>query len=296
MKHLNFSKILPVVGIGLLILIAFLGLFDRSASEFVSKALSNNLELIEAVESLQFIMTGVESVKVPFVSNYAGKIAQDIAQVESYLLLATALNFVQYILMAINQSFLFDLALVVLFVFTWFPKGRRLSSKYLVLALALNPGLLIYTTGMQQLAHYSAIDFGAKYIGELQADIDTLKTEKTQLMLEHEQALVKISNGEEGFQPFRRLKEDVAYDLKKTKVEIHGDYAKLRHFFRDAGYEVTAKVVGFFSMVLITMLLLPLVYFALIYMLYKQLFDAKLDWMQLESLFIKPNSSDNKTI
>jgi hypothetical protein len=199
-------------------------------------------------------------------------------------MLATVLNFAQLILIAISKSVLLDIALLVLFVLTFVPKLKRISTKYLIIALAINPGLFIYTVVLQEVSKHASIDFGDKYVVELRADIDTMMVEKTQLMNEHAQALTRISNGEKGIEPLRRLKEDVSYDLKKAKVSLTGDYKKLRYFLRDAGYEITSNVIGFFTMILITMLLLPIGYFFLVYLLYAELFKSTVTMNDLVTL------------
>lgn len=280
-KQIKLTKALSIFGVVVLIALAFSGVLDNRAHAFVERVLKNNLDLVASVESLQLLMTGVGSVKVPFLSSYADKIVQDLTQVEGYLMLATVLNFAQLILIAISKSVLLDIALLVLFVLTFVPKLKRISTKYLIIALAINPGLFIYTVVLQEVSKHASIDFGDKYVVELRADIDTMMVEKTQLMNEHAQALTRISNGEMGIEPLRRLKEDVSYDLKKAKVSLTGDYKKLRYFLRDAGYEITSNVIGFFTMILITMLLLPIGYFFLVYLLYTELFKSQLDINQL---------------
>ena len=128
------------------------------------------------------------------------------------------------------------------------------------MSLALSPGLSIYSVAVQQISQEASIDFGDKYLKKLEASVDAVKSEKTELMKQHASDITKINNGQKGIHILKKFREDVSYDFKKTKLDVKGAHANIRLLFKGGGHEITSKVYGFCSMILFTMIILPFGY------------------------------------
>jgi hypothetical protein len=137
----------------------------------------------------------------------------------------------------------------------------------------------LYAVVVQELSQEASIDFGGKYLEKLKASVISIKSEKSELMKQHAADLTKIDNGEKRIHILKKFRENISYDLKKEKSSIKGAYANIRILIHEGAHEMTAKTVGFCTMIIFTMMVLPIGYSLLIYLLFKHLFKNEL--MQL---------------
>lgn len=255
----------------LFIVLAFTGAFEPAAFGFIKAVAEKNLGFLSLVSEVKLVLSGVSDVKIPFISGDAAEINTSLGKVQNYLLLIDGIALLQLMVLMVSKSWMVKGALLLLFSLCFFTRTRVLCSKLLILALAVNPGLSLFAVGVQQLTHAAAFDFGDSYASQLKASVLALKSEKAALIQEHEQKLTEIDNGQSGNRFFRRLKEDVAYDFKKAKVDITGEYSHLRALIHEAGQEMLRKIFAFCTMVLFCFLLLPIGYVLIIFILYKRL-------------------------
>jgi hypothetical protein len=162
--------------------------------------------------------------------------------------------------------------MILLFFSCFIKKFKPLSSKILILALAISPGLSFYSVVVQNLSEEASISFGSEYLIKLNEKIKAIKVEKSELMQEHAQAINHINNGDKGVVFFKKLKEDVSYDLKKSSVSIKGDYSNIRLLMHKGGHEISKKLFTFGTMILFCLFILPIGYSFLVYVFYKHLF------------------------
>ena len=173
-------------------------------------------------------------------------------------------------LIGISNSWLFKALLMILLIISLIRKSGSLSAKLLVIALAINPGLQLFSVTMDHLSKSSSIDYGESYYSELQQSVQELKQEKAQLSQQHEKNLTAINNGDKkGLDFFKKLKEDISYDVKKAKTSINGDFKNLRIIVHDGGKELIRKITIFCSMVIFSLLLMPVGYGVIVYTIYK---------------------------
>ena len=277
---MNLSKKLPLLITVVLIGLSLFGVFEERAFQFVSEVYKKNLSFLALTTELKVIIAGISSIKIPFVDGITTDIGGTIGKIQHYLLLTNVISFLQVILISISKSWILKVGTVVLFGLSFLKNTKVLCSKLLLMTLALNPGLTLYSVAVQQISQEASIDFGDKYLEKLKTSVNAVKSEKSALMMQHASDITKINNGQKGIHILKRFRENIAYDFKKTKLDIKGEYANIRLLIREGGHEMTSKIFGFCSMILFTMILLPLGYALLIYILFNTLFKNNV--MQLE--------------
>lgn len=270
LKNKNNTVFLIVAS--LLLIISFTGIFENKSIGFLKSVSENNLKYLGLVSEIKLILASVSSTEVPFISGETNALNEGLNKSQNYLIAVNIISFTQLMLLTISKSILLKIVLVILFVLSLLPSTKVVSSKLLILALALNPGLSMFSVIVQQISQEATISFGAPYLNKLDALTDSLRSEKANLMQEYDKRMTEINNGSRGVKVFSRLREDISYDVQKLKVDISGDYSHLRMIIRDAGDELFRKLFIFCTSVLFCQLLLPIGYIVLIAILFKSLF------------------------
>lgn len=255
-----------------LIFISILGVFEASAFDFLKDLAKKNTEFLAIVTEIKMIVAGLSSVHIPFISGHTAGIDHSLGKVQNYLLLTDVITFLQIFVVAISKSLIFKIALAVLFVLTFLEKGKRHFSKILIIALALSPGISIYTVAVKHLSQSVHIDFGDQYITELKNSTEKVRKENSALMKEHNQQTTKINNGQKGLILLQKFKEDISYDIKKAENNIKGDYSEIRILIKSAGHSILEKVFRFCTMIIFCLVLLPMGYVLLMRVLMNSLF------------------------
>lgn len=262
-NHLWFTIISLI-----LILIAIFDVFEQTAIEYIKGISEKNIGFLGLVIELKLIFSGVSDF-IPFLKEHNSTINESLEKAEHYLMTVNIISLVQLMLLEISKAWLIKVLIVILFLATFFRSSKKLSSRLLILVLALNPGLTIYSVTMHHLSQTSSFDYGQEYLTELKATADTLQAERSQIMQEHAKKLTEINNGKKGIVLFKKLKEDISYDLKKAKTTIKGDYSEIRLIIRDGGKEIVRKIFIFCTMVLFSLLIVPIGYVVIVYTIYR---------------------------
>lgn len=265
---MNRKSIVFHVIVGLLVLTAAAGLFEEQAYAFVKHISERNLAFIGAVAELKLVLSGIGDF-VPFLKEHSGAVTDTFGKAEDYLLRVEVISLIQLMLLGVSKSWLIKGALLALFLLSIFGKSKSLSTKLLILGLTINPGLQLFSVTMEHLSKTAAIDYGDAYVTKLQDQLTELKAEKAKISQEHAKHLTKINNGKKGLVFLKKLKEDISYDVKKATTSIKGDYTHLRLLIHDGGKELLKKISIFCSMVLFSMLIMPIGYSLIVYTVYK---------------------------
>jgi hypothetical protein len=258
----------------LAIIILFIGFFDTKALAFLEHVSTTNVDFLAVVASFKLIMGSLSHMELPFISGTSAQITTSLNKAETYLLFVNAITFIQLLFITISKSLLFKITVVALFVLSIFQRQGQLSAKIVVLLLAINPGISIYTAAIDQLTQATHLSFGKSYLTELRNSEAALRLEKSQLMAEHNKEITQINNGNKGVRVLQRFQTDVGYDIKKIKADIHGDFAHTRLLLKTGGHQMIARIFNFCTMVLFCMLVLPLGYSVLLYVLFNALFKS----------------------
>ncbi len=272
---MNLSKKLPLIITVILIGLSLFSVFEERALFFVSDVYKKNVSFLALTTEIKLVMAGLSSMNIPFIAGYTSDLNVTIEKVQEFLLLTNVISFLQVILISISKSWILKIITLVLFGLCFLKKTKVISSKILLLSLALNPGLILFSVGVQQLSQEASIDYGGKYLEKLKASVHAGKLENAKLMKQHASDLAKIHNGQKGIQILNEFKEAISYDFKKVKSDIKGANANIRLLIHEGGHELTTKLFGFGSMIIFNMVILPIGYVLLIYILFNSLFKTK---------------------
>jgi hypothetical protein len=273
MKARNWALYITLAGF---VVLALSGLLESRAHGFVKEVSERNLTFMSSIAEIKLVLSSVSSTNVPFLSGEATEVNKALDGAQNYLFYINIISLLQLLIVTISKSIIIKTALVGLLVFAILKATRSVCTKLLIVVLTLNPGLMICTIAVQELSKEGKIDFGSGYQSELRTLVANVQQEKSQLMQEHAKQLTQINNGDKHVDFFSRLKEDVSYDVKKAKVDIKGDYSEIRLIVKDAGQTIQRKIYIFCTTVLFCMLLLPIGYALLVYIIYKSLYKQNL--------------------
>ncbi|NQY07955.1 MAG: apolipoprotein A1/A4/E family protein [Flavobacteriales bacterium] len=271
---MNLSNKLTLSFVVVLIIIAVSGLFEERALKYVSGIFENNLRFLSLVSETKMIVAGLSSIKIPFIEGITKDLNESLAKVQQFLLVTDVISFLQVLILSISKSWIIKVSLVALLLLSFVKGTKKICSKILILSLALNPGLAIFSVGVQELSKAASIDFGDSYIKKLKTSVAGIKGDKAKLMQQHASQMTQIKNGKKGVHLLKGFKEDISYDFKKAKGDIKGAHQHIRLLIHEAGHEMTSKIFGFGSMVIFSMILMPLGYGLIIYLLFNSLFKA----------------------
>ena len=285
-----------------LVIIAITGVLEKNSLSYIKDISEKNLGFLGLVLEIKLILSGITDF-VPFLKEHNGTLSESLEKAEHYLLVVNVVSLVQLMLLELSKVWLFKVVLAVLFLATFLKPSKNLSTKFLILFLAVSPGLQIFSVTMHQISKTSSIDYGEQYLTELKSSVKKMQTEKAQIMQEHEKKMTEIDNGKKGIRLFKKLKEDISYDLKKAKTTIKGDFSEIRILVRDGGKEIIRKLFIFCTMVLFSLLIVPIGYAIIVYVIYKSIItvefkaqvksiEEKLD----EELIEKPKAKIQKVI
>ncbi|XWN36008.1 MAG: hypothetical protein ROO71_08585 [Balneola sp.] len=259
---------------GLLVILALSGVLEEHSVKYVKGVAEKNLGFLGLITELKLLVSGISDF-VPFLKEHNQTFNESLGKAEHYLLIANVISLTQLMLLEVSKTWLMKVLLVVLFGLTFFPKLTSLPKKLFILILALCPGLQIFSVTMHQLSKPASINYGEKYLTELNASVDSLQKERAQLMQEHEKHLQKIDRDKKGIVLFKKLREDISYDLKKTKATIKGDYSQLRILLHSGGKEILRKLSIFGTMIFFSLFIMPIGYSILVYVIYKSVITAE---------------------
>ena len=256
----------------ILIGLSLFGVFEERAFKFVNSVYQKNLDFLALTTEIKLVLSGIGSIKIPFVDGISTNINETITEVQRFLLITNIISFIQVMIIAVSKSWIIKSITIILFILSIPKKTKIICSKLLVFSLALNPGLTMYSSAVQEISKEASIDYGDKYLKKLKVSVEAVKSEKAELMKQHAADITNINNGQKKGHFLRKFTENVAYDFKKIKTDIKGAHANIRLLLHKGGHEMTSKIFGFCSMILFSMVLLPVGYLLLIYTLFKSLF------------------------
>lgn len=251
----------------LLVIVGVTGVLESRSFSFIKDITERNLGFLGLVTELKLIFSSIGDF-VPFLKDHNASLGESLEKAEHYLLIVNAISLIQLMLLEISKTWVFKVLLLGLLVLSFFKAPKFLSVKLLILVLAINPGLQIFSITMNQLSHSSSLNYGDEYLIELKAIVQKVDEERSQMMQEHAQKLTEINNGKKGIVLFKKLKEDISYDLKKAKTTISGDYQQVRLLIHDGGKEIIRKLFIFCTTILFSLLIVPIGYAAIVYTLY----------------------------
>lgn len=271
--NVKYEKYIFPVVTGILVLVAVSGLLENYSFQFVRDIYQKNLGFLATVTEIKLILSSLSTTHIPFISGETTEINTFLDKAQTYLLYTNSISVIQLMLLALSKSWVIKISMIVLFALTFLPVSKPICTRILIITLAINPGLALYASAVQQLSGEAYISYGADNLNTLQKSLTALRAEKAKLALEHSQKMTQIANGNQHGVFFQRLKEDISFDAVRAKADIVGDYKNLRILLHDAGYDIARRIFLFCNYVLFSLLLLPLGYVLLVYILYGTVFQ-----------------------
>lgn len=268
------NDILSLSVVVILILVSTTGILEEKASKFITSVMTKNLHFLALVEEIKLVIGGLSSIDVPFIKGISRNLNTSLDKTENFLLLTNVITFIQLMLISISKSWILKGLTLILFGLIFIKSLKKYAIKLLILTLAINPGLSIYSITVDKISHDAHIDFGDNYLKKLKLQVNATKRENAILMQEHAKDITRINNNQKGIVFFKKLKEDISYDFKKVENDIHGTYRHIRILIHGAGHEMVSKIFSFCAMVIFSMLLLPIGYVTLIYFLFNIMFKG----------------------
>jgi len=267
---------------GLLVLVAITGVLEEASVKYVKGIAEKNLGFLGLLTELKLLVSGISDF-VPFLKEHNQTFNESLGKAEHYLLIANVISLTQLMLLEVSKTWFVKGLVILLFGLTFLPKLKSLPKKLFIVVLAVCPGLQLFSVSMHQLSKPTTIDYGEKYLTELNASVDSLQSERAQLMQEHENNMTEIDNGKKGIRLFKKLKEDISYDLKKSAATIKGDYSQIRILLHSGGKEILRKLSIFGTMVFFSLFIMPIGYSIVVYIIYKSVITAEVK-EELESI------------
>lgn len=272
-RHLSFNPWLQVTA-ALLLLIAFSGWYEPQGLKFLTDVNKNSTEVLLFTGEIKQIIASLEGIDIPFVQGSIQQVVHSFNKAENLMMLSSLVIAFQLILFELSRITAIKMLALIFFAGTFLAKTNKLSTKLLILILAINPGLILFSAATQHLSESVGQGFNDGLHTRLALIADGLRTEKAQLMTAHEADLKHIKKDDKGFKFFRRLASDVMYDLSDAKSEIKGDIKEIRTIFKIGGKDLIKSVMERVAHSLFFMLHLPLAYACFIYLLFQHLMIA----------------------
>ncbi|GAA6138107.1 hypothetical protein NBRC116583_18540 [Arenicella sp. 4NH20-0111] len=254
-----------------LLCIAFFGVFEKQAYTFIEDVDRNSLEIMGFIVEIKQVLTSVGDIKIPFMQGSFSEAANSLDGLESRLMFSAVVINTQLLLATLSKSMFIKCATVALFLASMIRTSNQLPIKLLIIALAINPGLTLYSYSIKYLTvdGVSNFDDGLhQNLSELSAQ---LRQEQSHLFAAHKTEIAKIDDSKSHFKFIRRIASDISYDAKLVSTKVAGDYKELKAILNLGTKRLIKDVIVYIAKSLFFMMLLPLGYILLVYMIYQNL-------------------------
>lgn len=259
------------------VLMAVFGLFERQAYAFISDVDRNSLEIMAFIIEIKQVLMSVGDIKIPFMQGSFTEAASSFDKLESHLMWSAIVINVQLLLATLSKSVLIKFSTVALFLASMVKTSNQLPIKLLIILLAINPGLTLYSFTIQYLTVDGVSNFDDGLHESLNVISKKLRQEQSQLLSQHKLEIENIEDSKSHFKFIKRIASDIAYDVKSVGKKVEGDYQELRAILNLGAKTLAKDVIAYLAKSFFYMLLLPFGYLMLIYMVYQNLVSSHRD-------------------
>ncbi|MBD99516.1 MAG: hypothetical protein CMO34_06705, partial [Verrucomicrobia bacterium] len=173
MKVLGLRKNIPFV---LLLVIALFLIFwqkpHQLAESYLMSVSEETLSSLLLISELKIAAASGASTKVPLIAGSFQGVSELLDQGVEYLGWANALIGIQLVLLALSQSIVLKVLIILAIIVLFFEKMKKVGLQLLVLFLLVNPVLTVYVIGIKYIAKEVNIDLGTG----LNADLKKVQT------------------------------------------------------------------------------------------------------------------------
>ncbi|MBN7816493.1 hypothetical protein [Algoriphagus pacificus] len=272
MKIPSKDIIIKIV-LAVFIIISFFNPFYSSSLAFednAAKEISESILILEEIETVTIPLAE----NIPFLKSWAHVYENDFDKLLSYLNFADLLLLLQLGLLKISEWWFFKILLIASFVGLFVPKIKGISLKLLFIGLLITPGLGIYTQLMSGISHQMEMDLGTDLKNHLQATKDSINSQKSvnKEALDSLESIQKEKHKGK-LSLFNKVEDDVISLSDKVSEEINKLGKDLLDILRFAGNHGLELVVSLISNIIIVFVLFPVLFWYLVSLAIKQLFN-----------------------
>lgn len=259
---------------GILIILSFFNPFYTSSLSFEEKAAKEITESILILEEIETLTIPLAE-NIPFLKSWAHTYETDFDKLLNYLNFADLLMLFQLGLLKLSEWWLFKAVLVFAFVGLFLNQTKAMSKNILIIGLMITPGLGIYTQFMSGISNQMEIDLGANLKSHLQATKDSISSKKAvnKESLDSLESIQKARHkGKLTF--FDDIKDEAIKVSDKISEEVYKLGKDLLDIIRFASNHGLELAISLLSNILIIFGILPLLFWYLISLALKRLFNT----------------------
>ncbi len=268
LKRYSF-QLFVIAGIALMCLTSL----EMQAYQFLYLEDKRSLGILLTVAEVKQILNAISDMNIAFIHGATTDIVKALDKAQQFLIASSFITSLQLLVIKLSQYIWIKIIAVILLAGTFFARSKQLCSKVLILVLALNPGVVLFTIGVEKISneiHHEEMDNGLyQRLSKMSAN---LKREHAELMQQHAAQMRKDDKEGGIFGWFHKIWDDVSYDYKYAKESVEGDLKEFRTILKAGGKTVFKDALLYFTNLFLIMVLLPFGYALGIYYLARHLF------------------------
>jgi len=240
------------------------------AMQFAAQVSKNNAEILEAVMEIKLVLAVVEDLNITLLSGPAGEFMTMLGRIENLLILSSTASLVEVLMLQLSKSHVF-FGLAVFLLLGSFSKQYGPNCKHwLLIILAISPGLTIYSVASHRISEKLRPDFSTSLHLQLTQIASEMKLEKKKLYQLHQQKLHKIAKTNKFIGFFEKVKEDVSYTVSKDFDSLDGDYKTIKEVLK-SGPALIKETISFCAHLFLFNIIMPLGYLGVLYLMIKHI-------------------------
>ena len=181
-KSMSFrAKLIVVLLVVILFSISHWGHLDKSAMLFIQSAIDSNVKSLEKVSILKTLLGIIDTTKIPFLSGSGKNMDTILGKTERYLVISGGMLMLELVVAKISS--VFAVKCIPLFLSLWFliRKKMIIPLRILVISLLITPGLSIFSNCIHLISKEASIDINTSIHKRLEIIEGEIQKEKNKL-------------------------------------------------------------------------------------------------------------------
>jgi len=245
---------------------------EHQAQLVLMSANNQSLEMLTFTTEMKQLLAVVSGLNFAFVQEMSSTISQSLDKIENLLLVSSMISAIQIAVINLSQHLWLKLLAITLLAASFWAPTRIVSCKILILVLAINPGLAIYSVSVKALSTEISESQNSQLHAKLKTLSANLKTDTQKLTQQHQQEITKIKQGHSSFKFVKTLWSDAKYEVKKVETKVSDDYETLKIMLNGGGKGLLKEAIIYFSQLILLLVVLPLGYLWLVAKLFQKSF------------------------
>lgn len=292
LKSLSKNHLILIGAALVLSLVSFSNVLLNLALDFLSNISDKMLLSLGIAIELKSLAASIADYKIPLIQSSSNEISEVFDKTIQYLTLSNILIAVQITLTAMGKTLFFKLVPLVFLAGMFFNKYRKMSSRLLIIALMVNPGLSIYVNGINLVSKSLQLNLGIS----LHNDLNAIKTKYDAKMVDLKQSeadrrdkqLAKAKGkGKDDIGMLTKIEDGILDKSSEIVVRSEEGVKMLLRVLKDGKKQILQMTINLVSNLLVLFVLLPLLYFYIVSFVLKKYFHfsmlKELDKMEEEN-------------